>query len=57
MPRVKTQILFREAVRDLAYAPTPENVRRYLLTSEVLDAGAGGRKPGRARRGPARSRT
>ena len=33
------QIVFREAVRDLAYAPTPENVRRYLAASRVLETG------------------
>lgn len=41
MRPVDTQILFREAVLDLAAAPTQENVRRYLAASRLLAAGAG----------------
>ena len=41
MRPVDTQILFREAVIDLAYAPTRQNVRRYLAASRLLAAAAG----------------
>jgi len=36
MRPVDKQILFREAVLDLADAPTQENVRRYLAASQLL---------------------
>jgi hypothetical protein len=39
---------FREALHDLAEAPTPANVRRYLAASRKLDDGAP--KAGRAKR-------
>jgi hypothetical protein len=32
------QSLFRESVRDVAQAPTRDNVRRYLELSRLLDA-------------------
>ena len=50
MKPATVEILFREAVHDLAYAPTPENVRRYLVASRLLDAGTGARNPTRARK-------
>jgi len=31
------QVLFREAVHDLAEEPTPANVQRYLAASQILD--------------------
>jgi len=46
MRPVDMQILFREAVLDLAYAPTRENVRRYLAASRLLAVGAGVRNAG-----------
>ena len=34
------QTLFEEAVHDLAEEPTPANVQRYLVASQVLDRAA-----------------